>query len=136
MNQTQPLKGPNRLVLSVLAASRKPLGAYDILAKLRTKGITGPPTVYRALEKLVSLGLAHRITSINSYIACHNEHGHTHEAASFAVCKSCKNVEEIHDKKLQSALRDVSAAHRFKVECEVVELVGLCLDCDERKGAA
>ncbi len=134
MINSDSIKGPNRLVLDVLAASDKPMGAYEILAELREKGITGPPTVYRALERLKALGLAHHIASLNSYIACHDDHGHAHDFVSFAICKNCKNVEEIQDKSIRKALQNVSSAHRFKVESEVIELVGICLDCDESKG--
>jgi len=47
------LRGHNQKVFETLQNSEKPLGAYDILAMLQRYGIETPPTIYRALEKLM-----------------------------------------------------------------------------------
>ena len=57
-------------VLRLLWQSHRPLGAYqlqDQLAELLNKPIA-PPTVYRAIEFLLQLGLIHRLPSLNAYI--------------------------------------------------------------------
>ena len=59
-------------VLSILWQSHRPLGAYQVqdrLSKIMGKP-TAPPTVYRAIEFLLRLGLIHRLPSLNAYIGC------------------------------------------------------------------
>ena len=58
------------LVLSVLEESSIPLSAYTILERLGEHGLRAPPQVYRALDKLLDLGLAHKLASMNSFLAC------------------------------------------------------------------
>ncbi len=123
---------PNQLVMSVLEKSEKPLTAYDILSKLAQFGVKGPPTVYRALEKLMKEGLVHRIRSINAFVACHKEVGcsHTHHN-TFAVCTVCGMVEEIHDDRVSVLIAELSRKKQFAVEQESIELVGRCETCTE-----
>ena len=64
------------LVLGALNHSEAPLSAYDILDKLRADGLRAPLQVYRALDKLVERGLAHRLESLNAFVACADEHCH------------------------------------------------------------
>ena len=66
-------------VLKALWQSHKAQGAYDILHSLNShsKKKLAPLSVYRALDFLVSTGLAHRIESLNAYIGCpHPQSGH------------------------------------------------------------
>ncbi|RMD92342.1 MAG: transcriptional repressor, partial [Alphaproteobacteria bacterium] len=58
-----------RRVLEILLESHRPLGAYDILARLRADGRPAqPPVAYRALDFLVAHGLAHRLHSLNAFL--------------------------------------------------------------------
>ena len=131
----KPIKGPNKVVCDILSESKKPLGAYEILEKVKVKGINGPPTIYRALDKLIKLGLAHRIASNHSYVMCSHGKEHGNESIIFAVCGSCDNVDEIPNKALHTVLENVRAKNGFKIENEIVEVVGTCRSCSERKGA-
>jgi len=116
-------------VLALLAKSDKPMTAYDILDKLRKFGIKAPPTVYRALEQLVERGLAHRIESINAFVACH-EHEQVHQA-KFAVCRDCGTATEIHDPQLTTLIKALGRKLHFHIEREMIELLGLCKNCDK-----
>ena|ERR1700735_2316458 len=131
----KPIKGPNKAVCDVLTESDKPLGAYEILERVKVKGISGPPTVYRALDKLIKLGIAHRIASTHSYITCRHGKEHQDESIIFAVCNSCDNVDEIPNKALHTALDNIRLSNGFRIENEVVEIVGTCRSCSEQKGA-
>ena len=51
-------------VYNFLKKKNKPLSAYEILEELASQGITAPTTIYRALNKLVSNGLIHKIESL------------------------------------------------------------------------
>ncbi len=59
-----------RKVLSLMLEHREPAKAYDLLQRLDGEGAAKPPTVYRALEFLLEMGLAHKIESLNAYVAC------------------------------------------------------------------
>lgn len=115
-------------VLAALEKSHSPLSAYDLLEKLRKHGIKAPPTVYRALQSLMERGLVHRIESLNAFVACHHQDDHAPHV-QFAVCRSCGNVEEIHDRSLSAGIHKAAARLKFHVEREMLEIMGLCKSC-------
>ena len=86
-----------RRVLETVWESHRPIGAYDILAKLNQDGgRTAPIIIYRALEFLMDNGLVHRLASLNAFIGCsHPEHDH---AAGFLICKECGSTVELESK--------------------------------------
>ena len=51
------LTANQRVVLDELRTGGRPLTAYQLLDRLRVHGFQAPPTVYRALERLLALGL-------------------------------------------------------------------------------
>lgn len=117
-----------RKVLKLLLESHGPSKAYDLLEKLGDDdGAAKPPTVYRSLDFLLEMGLAHRIESLNAFVACgHWKHGH---AAVFLICDSCGSAGELHAadsvKKLAAEVDSV----KFKMRNAVIEVRGLCADC-------
>ena len=129
MSQASSLQGASRLILETLRQSDKPLGAYDLLSALGTQGVKNPPTVYRALKRLVTLGLAHRITSLNAYIACRYEH--ENDVIGFVVCRNCRQVEPFEDGVLDAIIQKLGQQKSFHTEQQVVELVGICRKCAE-----
>ena len=136
--KSKTLSPHSQKVLDLLEKSQKPLSAYEILDKLRKHGIKAPPTVYRALDALVERGLAHRIESLNAFVACHGEdssHHHEH-GAHFAICRACGTVAEIDDHRLIDALHDAGKSIKFRIEHETLELVGLCRSCDDKTQTA
>jgi Fur family zinc uptake transcriptional regulator len=120
-------------VLALLQRSDRPMTAYEILGALHGSGIKAPPTVYRALENLMSRGNVHRIESINAFVACHeggsHSHGHHGHPAQFAVCQSCGGAEEIHDERLTPLLSELAGRIGFSVSRQVLELSGTCHSC-------
>ncbi len=114
-------------MLELLSGAAKPLSAYDLLGLLRDEGVNAPPTVYRALERLMRDGLAHRIESLNAFVACNKPH-HT-ELASFAICDECGAVDEFTDRDLQARLGSVSARSGFHATRMTVEIHGHCARC-------
>jgi Fur family zinc uptake transcriptional regulator len=116
-----------RKVLKLLLESEAPAKAYDLLGQLGDEGSAKPPSVYRSLDFLLGMGLAHRIESLNAFVACgHWKHGH---AAVFLICDSCGSAGEMHAgdsvKKLSAEVEGV----KFKMRSAVIEVRGLCEDC-------
>ena len=83
-----------RHVLEVLAASHKPLGAYEIIDRVAARGPRPAPiTIYRALDFLTAQGLVHRIESRNAFLACINNHA-SDAPVVFLICEQCGAVGE------------------------------------------
>src|SRR5579871_399871 len=85
------------LVLKELRRSRKPLGAYHILEKVKKFGVKNSPVVYRALELLIKRGDVHKIKELNAFVACDCEPDHKHALSVVTVCGDCERVEELHN---------------------------------------
>jgi Fur family transcriptional regulator, zinc uptake regulator len=118
-----------RQVLTILADSSAPLGAYaiiDQLSRIEGKPIA-PPTVYRTLDFFLEHGFVYKIESRNAYAPC--EHlGHAHHGA-LLLCEKCGRSDEIEDAKLDRLLKEAAARAGFAPHRQMVELVGLCRDC-------
>lgn len=117
------------MVLEILRAADRPLGAYDVLdraaASLAKK--INPMTIYRTLQFLRDRKLVARIESQNAYVPCaHPDHAHQ---CVFLICRSCSGSQEIENKLLAPLLAEDAARRGFAVERHVIELRGLCADC-------
>ena len=80
-------------VLTVLLDAGRPMTAYEVLASLEGVGSVSPPTAYRALDFLVSLGFVSRVESLNAYLAL--DLGPSDVPLAFFVCEKCGQAEEI-----------------------------------------
>lgn len=117
------------LVLGALTETGAPLSAYDILDKLRGDGLRAPLQIYRALEKLVERGLAHRIETLNAFVACADEHCHRKGMIAFAICENCKRVDEFADPVIEDRLGAWADRQGFKIERTTMEIRGKCEAC-------
>jgi Fur family transcriptional regulator, zinc uptake regulator len=116
-------------VLTILAESSAPLGAYAIIDQLsRRQGKPiAPPTVYRTLEFFLDHGFVYKIESRNAYAPC--EHlGHAHHGV-LLLCDKCGRSAEIEDIGLDRLLQATAARAGFAPHRQMVELLGLCRDC-------
>jgi Fur family zinc uptake transcriptional regulator len=122
------LTPPRRRVLELLLAAEAPQKAYDLIAAFGEAGEAAkPPTVYRALEFLERQGFAHRIESLNAYVACRIEGGH---AAGFLICDCCGAAEEF-EPDFAAQLAAAEAAG-YALRSLTLEARGLCAACRER----
>ena len=84
-----------------------------------------PPVAYRALDFLVEQGFAHRIESLNAFVACmHPAEGHD---PAFMICRNCRAVAETIAG--DGPIAEDAAEIGFKIETTVVEAEGLCPKC-------
>lgn len=121
------LTPPRRRVLELLLSADAPLKAYDLIAAYGEHGEAAkPPTVYRALEFLERLGFAHRIESLNAYVPCRIEGGHT---AAFLICDCCGEAAEF-EPDFGPQLAAARAAG-YEVRQVTLEARGLCAGCRE-----
>lgn len=117
-------------VLKLIWSSHRPLGAYGVLEQL--PAILGkriqPPSVYRAIDFLLDMGLIHRLPSLNAFMGCPfpgSEHSDV-----FLICRCCGSAAEISADSLNSLIVDTAEKTGFKVEAQLVELNGLCGACN------
>lgn len=119
-------------VLELILNATGPVGAYDLLAKLKgtSDRPAAPPTVYRTLDFLLEKGFIHRLTSINSYIpCCHPRAGHQ---AAFLICSECQTVKEASAKGLIEQLDQLADSDHFKAHHSIIEISGLCQQCSNK----
>jgi len=122
------LTAMRRLVLEVLAASHKPLGAYEIIERAGKGPRPAPITVYRALNFLREQGLVHRIESRNAFIACVNNHG-SEDLVVFLICELCGEVGEAPSATVAENLKAAARAAGFTPKAPVIEISGICAHC-------
>ena len=123
------LTAPRRRVLELLLQAGAPTKAYDLIAAFGENGAAAkPPTVYRALDFLSRQGFAHRIESLNAYIACHL--GERTHAAAFLICSCCGAAREI-EPFAADRVQAAAAAFGYVLTGVTVEAHGLCPACAE-----
>jgi Fur family transcriptional regulator, zinc uptake regulator len=116
-----------RRVLELLIDQHGPAKAYDLLPLIDADKQAKPPTVYRALDFLVRMGLAHRIESMNAFVAC--DVGSCARSTIFLICEKCGGAEEFD---AGHALVDLSEAAKkdgFTINRTMIEASGVCGAC-------
>lgn len=125
------LTDTRRKVLELLLEEHRPLGAYAILEKLRAQGQSAqPPVAYRALDFLIAQGLAHRIESLNAYVACINPTDCA--LPTFLICTRCERVAETEEKAADAAISRAADRLGFVIEQQLREASGTCPSCTAR----
>jgi len=126
------LTDQRKTALRLLCVSDKPLGAYELLERMR--GVIknpAPPTVYRALDFLLEQGLVHKIESLHAYVGCtHPDHPHE---GQFLICDDCGEVAEVEDSGVARSLKAAGQAIGFHTKRPVVELLGTCAQCTGKR---
>ena len=88
------LTAPRRRALEMLLAAGAPVKAYELVSHFREGDQAAkPPTIYRALEFLERQGFAHRIESLNAYVACRR--GARIHPTAFLICDCCGATAEV-----------------------------------------
>lgn len=123
-------------VLDQLVGSLRPLGAYEIAARLGKQfgKPVAPNSIYRVLDVLIACQLVRRVESKQAYCLA----GPDVSAGSILLmCESCGAVEALDAGGIEEVLdRQTRAAH-FRAVRKVIEVTGLCQSCDsDDKGIA
>jgi len=118
-------------ILSILLSSIKPLGAYDILNKLKKKRPKAePPTVYRVLDFLIEAKVIHRIEAQNTYVCCqHLTDNLSAHQAILVLCHKCSKSYEYEDKNIFESLANFAKNNKLRLDDGLIEMEGLCTNC-------
>ncbi|HEV2599547.1 transcriptional repressor [Sphingopyxis sp.] len=109
------------IVLSILRASPRPLGAYVIARQSRSLGVPlAPNQVYRILDRL--RGRVRRVETLNAYCEVAGDGG------AIMSCRACGHTATLAID-LDDRLSRVCGAIGFRPDRTIVEIVGLCAAC-------
>ncbi|HJN25269.1 MAG TPA: Fur family transcriptional regulator [Rhodospirillales bacterium] len=124
-----PSLAPNhRAVFTALRKAGRPMTAYQLIDAVRPQGISAPPTVYRALDRLIAEGQAHRLESLNAFVACTHDHPHS-GVAIFMLCEECGEADEITDQDVAVLLEGCAHKIGFQSRSTTIEMRGHCTAC-------
>ncbi|WP_298642942.1 transcriptional repressor [uncultured Cardiobacterium sp.] len=109
--------------------------AYEILADLqKSKRSAAPPTVYRALDFFVHIGVLHRAESLNGYVIC-SHFGEEHTSV-ILNCTVCGTTEELTAQEPVDILLAFCRERGFTVQDGPLVLSGECARCHTKHTAA
>jgi Fur family zinc uptake transcriptional regulator len=117
-----------RRVLEALIDHKGPAKAYDLMSLIAPgEAPAKPPTIYRTLDFLQRLGLAHRIESVNAFVACGV--GACARSTMFLICERCGSAEEFDAGHALVDLSEAAAQEGFRIKRTMIEAIGLCKSC-------
>ncbi|HXI85873.1 MAG TPA: Fur family transcriptional regulator [Parvularculaceae bacterium] len=117
-----------RLVWDALSEAEEPLKAYEILDRLKDRGVRAPMTVYRALDGLEEKGVIHKLDGLNSFVRCNHER--PHEVQAFLVCEICTTVKEVELESVSDVAAPLIRRAGFDMHTARLEVRGVCDNCE------
>ena len=132
IKRSSKLSANQQLVFDTLKAESGPLTAYEVIDRVSTGSVWAPPTVYRALKRLIDEGLVHRLESQNAFLACTRSH-QSETWNVFTICENCGATQELSDDDIATRLRGRAAENDFLVAEMTLELRGVCRTCTNPK---
>jgi Fur family ferric uptake transcriptional regulator len=120
-------------ILSLLSKEHSCLGVDDLVTQAKKKKleIGDWSTVFRTLKTFEESGLVEAFLStdgVTRYELVSDEHHHHHH---HFVCRSCKTVETLDECPTQ-IFEKAAKQIGFKVENHVIEVQGVCSDCQQK----
>lgn len=123
-----------RQVLCQLARAEGPVSAYELLERVdwgTRKRV--PMQIYRALDFLIEIGLAHKVATLSAFLMCRSPDACA--LSHFLICRHCHRVDEVEDGAISRAVHAVADARSFADTGLVVEISGVCRACDGHAAA-
>ena len=127
----RPAPEQDKMIVEALRGVGRPVSAYELIEELRHKASLAPQTVYRSLDRLIAEGQAHRLESLNAFVACRHP-SHEGEMAVFAICNDCGTVSEFDEPAAVDRLAAWARKAKFAVDRMTLELRGRCRECIAR----
>jgi len=127
------ITSPRQAVMSALMGASAPLSPQEILVRARAAHRRlGLVTVYRTLNLLSELDLVrriHRSDGCHGYLPASPGHRHA------LICQSCeRSVEFPGEDDIHNLIERVEARTGYEVADHLLQLLGLCPDCQARRG--
>lgn len=114
----------------MLTEAERPVSPYEIQDMLRQRGKRlSHVTIYRVLELLCSLNLAHKVLLAGGFVICSLES--TEGCHRFAVCRECGTLKEYASKDLCAEETEMAQSLGFRAEQHFSEFSGVCARCQK-----
>ncbi len=121
-----------QMIVELLAKTEKALSPYDMRDTLKKQKINADVvTIYRILETLEKLSLAHKVLALNGYIRCNTDEitkGKT-LCHHYLLCKNCHKVDEVEGEDLSKLEQKIAKTKLFQIQSHYLEFMGLCKNC-------
>ncbi len=119
---------PRKRVLKALAEAQRPVSPYEIQEILQRKGKhLNHVTIYRVLDLLCFLNLAHKVLFKGRFVKCTLEEGEG--CHRFVVCRQCGVIREYADESLCEEENAIAQDLGFHTEQHFSEFSGVCSKC-------
>jgi len=120
-----------QVIVDTFVAAEDHLTVEDLHRRVREiDGTVSAATVYRTVNMLVELGVAHKGNfgsgSASFECAIDKDH-HDH-----LVCMTCGTITEFHHDQIESLQEDIARLHGFLLHHHRMELYGVCPACQKR----
>ncbi|MDP2728363.1 MAG: Fur family transcriptional regulator [Dehalococcoidia bacterium] len=117
-----------REVLKALDQADRPMSPYELQKLLLAEGRhLDHVTIYRTLELLCDLNLAHRVSSLGGFVRCSlDDTGACHR---YMVCRRCGAFLEFADESLCQKEEEAVRSFGFHTEQHIAESLGICANC-------
>jgi len=117
-----------RDVLDALTKTDLPLSAYDILRCVSRPDSRplAPPTIYRALGKLIANGLVGRLESRNAFVRIQTSNP---SRLVYCICDRCGAAQAVENTSPCQLIDSAAETLGFQVRHRVMELQGVCAQC-------
>ena len=115
-------------VIEVLTETDFPLSAYDILRCVSRpdRRRLAPPTIYRALEKLIANGLVGRLESRNAFVRIRTGDP---SRLVYCICDRCGAAQAVENTSSCQLIDSAAETLGFQVRHRVMEIQGVCAQC-------
>ena len=117
-------------VIALLQKQSAPMAVEDIYENIRkTNSKISLSTVYRIIEKLVNLNIAHKVTTFDDNKALYEivKDSHTHH--HYMICVKCKKMIPIDDCPVKELEKEIENKTGFNITGHKFELYGECENC-------
>ncbi|WP_455257577.1 Fur family transcriptional regulator [Peptoniphilus asaccharolyticus] len=113
-------------ILNILNDSSVPLSAEELISKINRDIVSGS-SVYRILSELEKPGILKKTLRQNglNYYTLHDSHEH------YIVCSKCGKVVQLEHCPISSYEDNIANTTGFKVTGHILELKGICPNCQE-----
>ena len=126
-----------QMIVELLDKTDKALSPYDMRDMLKKQKIKADVvTIYRVLETLEKLSLAHKVLAVNGYIRCNTEEIGMQKAGKnfchhYLLCKNCHKIDEVEGEDLSKLEKKITTEKKFQIDSHYLEFMGLCSDCQK-----
>lgn len=129
---------PREQIVHLLAKTNKALTPYEMRDNLKKQKIHADVvTIYRILETLEQLSLAHKVLAFSGYVRCDTQKSSSKNTKElchhYLLCSRCHKVDEVEGEDLSNLENKITKDHAFSIQSHYLEFMGLCASCQKLK---